>query len=368
MYAFCSPGATRGCDYRTNREAGNLGALQPPHHMGMAGLLMLLLAGCPLPEDQFVLSGQVTDFAGEARAGVEVRLLRNAVPSDTRCDAFEPLDTTLTDQAGNYAFTLIRQQVTRGITARRFFRVEADGTQGVISQNFWFPDADLALGVLSEQTPAGASRVVESLLDDQLAWRSEVTGARFNFDRSFQLRTALTMREWRTVPIDSLGRYDIVPVEWRFEAPWVLQNRSGITPPQSRGAECPFIGVSPCPLTDGRYLPYVFPPDTRTLVLNFKHETNVSPLSFHGLQLARTAVKVRLEFNFVEDFDNWNTLGSSAVDTGLQELSTDRCNDPGVFFSVGPGSFIKPVLLRIAFVDDAGDLVPIVSLAEVSTP
>ena len=61
-----------------------------------------------------------------------------------------------------------------------------------------------------------------------------------------------------------------------------------------------------------------------------------------------------------------NKLGSSMMDSRLEDLSGDRCNNPGVFFSVGPGSFIKPVLLRVAFEDDAGDLVPILSLAEVS--
>jgi hypothetical protein len=329
----------------------------------MAGLL-LLLAGCPLPEDQFVLSGQVADGLGEVRPGVEVRLLRSRVPSETRCDGFEPLQTTLTDEAGHYAFALIRQQVTGGITARRFFRVETDVSQGVLSQSFWFPDADLALGVLSEEPPGGAWAIGEALIDDQIAWRSEDT--EFNFDRSFQWRTAITQRDWRTVPIDSLGRYDIVPVEWRVEARWQQRNRSGVTPPASRGAECPSIDVSPCPLTDGRFVPWVFPPDTRTLVFNFKRETNISPLTFHGLQLARNAVKVRLEFNFVEDFENWNKLGSSGMDGRLQDLSTDRCNNPGSFFSVRPGNFIKPVLLRVAFEDEAGDLVPILSLSEVS--
>lgn len=326
---------------------------------------LLLLAGCPLPEDSFVLSGQVTGFDGQGRPGVAVRLLRNQLASETRCDALEPLDTTRADDTGHYAFTLIRQQVTRGVDARRFFRVEADGAQGQVSQTFWFPDADLALGPLSEDPPGGASRVTESLVDGHLAWRSDVGGAAFPFDRPSQWRTALTARDWRTVPIDSLGRYDVVPVEWRTEGPWESRNPVS-NPPASRGAECPFIDVTPCPLTDGRFVPYTFPPNTRTLVFNFKHETNVSPLSFHGLVLARPATRVRLEFNFVEDFDNWNKLGSSPIDQ-LQELSAERCNEPGLFISLGGSGFIKPVLLRIAFEDEAGDLVPLLSLSEVST-
>lgn len=330
--------------------------------------VLLLLAGCPLPEDQFVLSGRLTGFGGNARPDVEVRLLRNQVASETRCDALEPLETTRTDEAGRYAFTLIRQQVTRGVNARRFFRVEADSSTGaVVSQSFWFPDADLALGELGEVAPAGAWRVSELRVDERLAWRAELNLGTFAPDRPYQGRTASTLREWRTVPIDSLGRYDIVPVEWRMEGPWGAQTPGPTAPPLSRGGECPDLEVTPCPLTDGRYVSYEFPPDTRTIVLNFKHEVSVNPLSLHGLVLARPAAKARLEFNFVEDFDNWNKLGTSLLDGRLQELSVDRCNDPGLFVGLGAAGFIKPVLLRIAFEDEAGDLVPILALSEVST-
>ena len=199
-----------------------------------AAALLALLAGCPLPEDQFVLSGQLTTFQGNARPDVEVRLLRNQVSSETRCDALEPLEITRTDEAGRYTFTLIRQQVTRGVNARRFFRVEADSSTGaVVSQSFWFPDADLALGELSEEAPAGAWRVSEYRVDERLAWRAELNGGTFAPDRPYEWRTASTLREWRTVPIDSLGRYDIVPVEWRVETPWERQTPG---PPRPRSA------------------------------------------------------------------------------------------------------------------------------------
>ena len=313
-----------------------------------------------------MLSGQLTNVLGLPRPDVEVRLLRNQVPSETRCDALAPLDTTRTDEAGRYAFTLIRQQVTGGVTARRFFRVEADSGHRTVSQTFWFPDADLALGALSEAAPRRATRISEVRLDDHLAWRSENSALGFGADRPFQWRTADALREWRTVPIDSLGRYDIVPVETRVEEPWGSRGPVLGEPPASRGAECPFIDVTPCPLTDGRFVPFVFPPNSRTIVLNFKHETSITPLTLHGLVLERAAVRARLEFNFVEDFDNWNRLGSSPIDGPLQEVSVDRCNEPGVFTGLSAASFIKPVLLRIAFEDQAGDLVPIVSLAEIS--
>ncbi len=328
---------------------------------------LLSLAGCPLPEDQFVLSGQLLNGQGAPMAGAEVRLLRNQVASETRCDALEPLQTTVTDSAGRYSFTLIRQEITRGISARRFFRVEADAFGAVVSQTFWFPDADLDLGVLSLVQPSSAWRITEWRIDDRLGWRSEFNGFLFSPDRPFSWRTASTSREWRSVPIDSLGRYDIVPVEWRNEGGWISPSPGNVPPPPSRGAECPQLDVTPCPLTDGRYLPFEFPPNTRNIVLNFKRETQVNPLAFHGLMLERRAVRARLEFNIVEDFSNWNILGTRTLDPRLQELSAERCNDPGTFVSFGASSFIKPFVLRVTFEDEAGDAVPIISLAEISS-
>lgn len=329
-------------------------------------VLLLFLCGCPLPEDQFELSGQLLDVAGKPRPNEEVRLLRNQVASERRCDALEPLETTRTGEDGRYAFTLIRQQITRGVTARRFFRVEADEVATVVSQSFWFPDADLALGPLSRAPQAGAWQIAEARVDERLAWRTELSGVELAPDRPFALRRASTLREWRTVPIDSLGRYDIVPVEWREEGRWAAQPAGAANPPSSRGAQCPFIDVTPCPLTDGRYVPYEFPEGTRTIVLNFTNETSITPLLFHGLLLERTAAKVRLEFNFVVDFENWNRLATLTFDPRLQEVSGERCNEPGAFVLFRPVSFIKPVLLRIAFEDEAGELVPIVALSELS--
>lgn len=336
-------------------------AVRRRRHIGWL-LLALGALGCPLPEDEFVLSGSV---AG-AGAGVEVRLLRNQVASEQRCDSFAPLATALTDEGGRYQFHLIRQQVTQGVPMRRFFRVEVNEGLAVLSQSFWFPDADLDLGELSATASPAAWRIVEAELDGHLGWRSEVRGV-FDFDRPFRWRQASALREWRTVPVDSLGRYDVIPVEWRLEGQWANAGASPQPPPASRGAACPFIDVTPCPLTDGRYVPYVFPAGTRAVVLDFRRETNLSPLRFHGLVLERPAAKVRFDFNFVEDFDSWSKLGTTTLDSRLQDLSVDRCNEPGVFMSVGTGGFITPVLLRVVFEDEAGEAVPIVSLAEIST-
>lgn len=325
-----------------------------------------LLVACPLPEDQFVLSGQVVDALGHPRAGAEVRLSRNRFPSEKRCDALDPLDATQTDEQGRYSFTLVRQQITGGVSARRFFRVESDSDANKVRQTFWFPDADLAMGTLSPIVPEQAWRVTEYELDGHVASRSESVGT-VAWERNSERRTAFGMREWRTVPVDSLGRYDVVPVDWELQVDEQEQGSMEMPVPGSRGGECPDIDTVPCPLTDGRYVPFQLPENTRTIVLNFKRETNISPLNFHGLVLGRTAARVRLEFNFVLDFENWNKLGSAKFDARLQERSAERCVEPGTFVSFSPGSLIKPVLLRIAFEDEAGDLVPILALSEIST-
>jgi hypothetical protein len=325
-----------------------------------------LLVACPLPEDQFVLSGQVVDALGKPRAGAEVRLLRNRFPSERRCDALDPLTSTQADEQGRYAFTLVRQEITGGINARRFFRVETGFESSVARQTFWFPDADLQLGALSNEVTSEAWRVSEYDLDGHVAGRFEAGGT-VPWERDSTRRVVLTGREWRTVPVDSLGRYDIVPVEWELETQREDQASAVVPVPASRGAECPFIDLTPCPLTDGRYVPYEFPENTRTVVLNFKREVNVNPLTFHGLLLARQAARARFEFNFVVDFDNWNKLNTAKFDGRLQERSGGRCGEPGSFVSFPAGGFIKPVLLRIAFEDEAGDLVPILSLSEIST-
>jgi hypothetical protein len=326
-----------------------------------------LLVACPLPEDQFVLSGQVVDSAGQPRPGVEVRLSRNRYPSEKRCDALDPLTTTQADEQGRYSFALVRQQITGGVSARRFFRVESDFESSVASQTFWFPDADLQLGALSNVVPEQAWRLTEYELDGHVAARYESAAATVSWERESERRTTFNTREWRTVPVDSLGRYDVVPVQWELETAAEAQESSIVGVPGSRGGECPSVEATPCPFTDGRYLPFALPENTRTLVFNFKREVSISPITFHGLLLAGTAARVRFEFNFVLDFDNWNRLGTAKFDARLQERSAERCVEPGAFVSFSPGSLIKPVLLRVAFEDEAGDLVPILSLSEIST-
>ena len=325
--------------------------------------MALVLAGCPLPEDAFVVSGRVTQAH---TGGSEVRLLRSRFASETRCDVFEPLEVTQTDADGRYAFTVIRQQVTAGVTGRRFFAVEADVEGGTFTQRFWFPDADLDLGETGE-TIDGTRRFIEQRLDGRLAWRTATPGGPANSpDRPFEARQVYGQREWRTVPIDSLGRFDVVPIESRFEAPWTRFDRATQQVPAGRGAKCPFVDVVPCPLTDGRFEPYVFPPDTPALILNFGHETDTSRLGFHGLVLQRPAVKARFDFNFFVDYTQWNPMIPARLDPDLFARESDHCDEPGVFINSGSGGGVSPVIFRVRFEDAEGLTVPIVSLSEVT--
>ncbi len=327
--------------------------------MWRAGLISLaVLTGCPLPEDTFVLSGHT-------EPGAEVTLSRNRFASDTRCDAFEVLDVTHADDSGNYAFPVIRQQVTGGIEARRFFSVSAPRQGGTLTQRFWFPDADLDLGEL-EVPFEGSWTTSEGRLDGHVAWRADSNfGFAIPLDRTYEQHVVQSVREWRTVAVDSLGRFDVVPVESRFESV-LTTHGAGIQVPRGRGAECPFIDVKPCPLTDGRFLPYFFPPETPQIILNFGRETSVKDLAFHGLVLARPAVKARFDFNFVVDYTQWNPMISAKLDGRAQVLSGDQCDEPGAFLKVSAQGFADPVLFRVTFEDAEGLTVPIVSLQELT--
>lgn len=325
-------------------------------------LVVFVLAGCPLPEDSFVLSGRFVP-EGAPVAGAEVRLLRNRFASETRCDALEPLDVTRTDAEGKFTFSLVRQQITAGEEARRFFSVSASGGEWDFEERFWFPEGDLDLGDVGALADAAQDSFEELRLDGHVAWRTPVSGAGFSPDRPVETRGVLAGRSWRQVPIDSLGRYDVVPVEERRQRAWQLRSQVA-PPPPGRGAECPFIDVKPCPLTDGRFLPYTFPPDTPALIFNFGRETSVRDLVFHGLVLARPAVKARFDFNFFVDYTQWNPMLGARLNEG--DFAGASCDEPGAFLSLGAGGFAKPVIFRVTFEDAAGLTVPIVSLQELT--
>lgn len=314
---------------------------------------------CPQPEDVFVLSGRVVDTTGEPRAGVPVQLRRARFASETRCDAFDDLSTTTTATDGTYAFELLRQEVTAGIEARRFFEIEAAGDSGRWSQRFWFPTANLALGDLGSSFASGD--LTEQLIDGHVAWRGF---APTRLSRRSEVRAVRTRREWVTVPIDSLGRFDVIPVETRFtlERGRELDESLEST---AAGATCDAFGISPCPLTDGRFLPFELPPDTRELVVEFQRETRVE-LLFHGLQLARPASGARLDFSFQSGATEFGTLGTARLRADDFREAANSCNEPGAFVTVAWTSFIRPRVLRIRFVDEADQVVPILSLQEIT--
>lgn len=320
-------------------------------------LLVLLFSGCALPEDTYFVSGEVP-------ASTEVRLLRNRFGSKTRCDALEQIDSVTTGPDGRFSFPVVRQQITGGENERRFFSVEFGGPAEEAEERAWrfqFPDADFELGRWSD--PAVAP-IREFELDGVIAWRG--SGVPINtFDRDVRSRAVRHGFETREVPIDSLGRVDYVPLEARVASPWATNETSMREPPRARGMDCPFIDVKPCPLSDGRFLPFTMPPDSRTLIFNFRKELAVRGILFHGLVLERPAVRVRYDFNFLVDYEQWNPWLSSMLDPGEPSRESEHCNAPGMFLA-GNANNVRPVIFRVRFEDAEQNLVPILSLQEVT--
>lgn len=324
--------------------------------MKRALLFLVLFSACALPEDTYFVSGT-------APPSTEVRLLRNRFGSKSRCDALEPLDSVMSGDDGRFSFSVVRQQITGGESERRFFSVEF-GEQDAATRawRFWFPDADFELGAWEEPQGTPESEVQ---LDGQVAWRGMGVPSSA-FDRDGQSRGVNHAFQWREVPIDSLGRVDYVPLEKRVETPWRPWQSSLSKQPRSRGAECPFIDVRPCPLTDGRFLPFTFPPDSRALIFKFDEELRVGSVLFHGLLLERPAVRVRYDFNFFIDYEQWNPSPAVMVNPAEIARHGENCIEPGAMLSTASGP--RAVILRVRFEDEAGNAVPIVSLQEVTIP
>ncbi|MFO0595319.1 MAG: hypothetical protein U0228_08445 [Myxococcaceae bacterium] len=319
-----------------------------------AGWLLVLVSmtGCPLPDDVFTISGTWSP-------GDRVHLLRNKFASKTRCDALVELDVTTADDQGHFVFNVLRQQVTGGVSERRFFAVESEGPVKKVKR-FWFPDADLDLGEWFE--PA-AEPFVEDELDGHIAARRR--SGEGGWPRPWRTRSGTTQQDWVQVPIDSLGRFDVINVQTSLETPWAERTPVSPQSAQPSSVTCPFVDVDPCPFQDGRFLPWVPPPDTRTLVLNFGSERAVNSIGVLGLELERPAVKLRTEFNFVVDYTQWNPLFSSKIPNDAFISAAERCTEPGLFFSTALGG-PHPTLLRVGFVDESGALVPITSLLELA--
>jgi hypothetical protein len=315
-------------------------------------------SACPLPEDTFVVSGT-------AQPDVEVQLLRNKFASKSRCDALEPLQTTMADADGRFSFSVLRQEITGGENDRRFFSVEFKNGESTsrLVRRFWFPDADLELGPWSAPDAVSYEEVA---LDGAIVWRTDQFAApEFVLDRDYQRRGGVHSFEWKEVPIDSLGRVDFVPVETRQEFDWSPAFTSTRESPPSRGGECPFIDVKPCPLTDGRFLPFTLPPGSRSLVFNFKRDFLIHNFLFHGLVLERPATRVRYDFNFVVDYEQWNPGGSVPVSAVAVDRASEHCDAPGAFLALTPPN-VRALILRVSFVDERDEAVPIVSLAEIT--
>ena len=323
-------------------------------------VLLVLLAGCPLPDDTFFLSGRLVDRLGVVMGDHPFVLSRNRVASESRCDELEPLREGRTDEEGRFRVELLRQEITDGVAGRRFFALEtSDGVQ-TLGWRFWFPDGDLELG--DWQFPETAPSFDERLIDGHVAWRGNEV---ITFDRVAERRRVWSSRQWREVAIDSVGRVDYVPVETRAVAhitswPAVQADYA------SRGGECPFIAVTPCPLTDGRYLPFALPADTRTLIFNFRRGVDLNTVLFHGLQLSGVPARAQFDFNLVLDLEQWNPLPPATLESSRAASSSEVCDEPGAFYALNYRSFIDPVTLRVRFVDGQGNVLNVLSLQEVT--
>ncbi|MFZ5445593.1 MAG: hypothetical protein ACOZQL_36715 [Myxococcota bacterium] len=324
--------------------------------------LVVVLAGCPLPEDTFVLTGTLVARDGSPLADQEVRLLRNRTASELRCDALSPLRVTKSDADGRFEFRLIRQEITAGVLARRFFAVEfTNEYDNVLSKRFWFPDGDFDVGEVGRFEPTWTTS--EALVEGHVAWRRAAEP--FFTDQPLDVRVVETRRDWVTVPIDSLGRTDTVPVESRVDWPPSRVAANDSAPP-SRGARCANVDVHPCPLTDGRYLPFEFASPRPALVLDFDTPIAVSSVTFHGLVLSAAAASARFELAIVRDSEEWIPMQPARLDGRLQQRSGEMCEEPGQFFVARTVGLADALRLRITFVDGEDKLVPVVALQEVA--
>jgi len=339
--------------------------------MRALALAAVVLSACAMPEDQFVLEGTVTDDLRAPVAGEEVRLLREQSRDGLRCVPMVLVSSAVTGAQGRYRFELIRQQLTMGAPQNRFFRVEV-GEPGVHTSAFVFrfPSVDLSLPPLPLPTGAvdglpGAGKLseVETFVDGFMAWRG---GGAAGGDRESMSRAVDRQADVLTVTRDSLGGTEEVPLEWRLEGPLVPQPALGETP-ASRGGACdvgPAGGA--CPLTDGRYLPFVFAPGTKTATLTLPEAVSLGAVALHGLVLGGEAVSARVEVSF-DDVTPVTPFMRFGLSPGDQRLAATSCEEPGQFLALPVDvPLLRPKRVRLRFVG-ADDLdVELRSLSEVS--
>ncbi|MHB8873190.1 MAG: hypothetical protein ACYC8T_05835 [Myxococcaceae bacterium] len=342
----------------------------------LLALALLLAPGCGLPEDLFVLQGSLVDWTGRPLGDTEVRLQRDASLDGIHCAPMVELARTRTDAEGRYRFELIRQQLSLGSPRRRSFRVEAtDPSTQVSSFTFVFPSVDLTLPPLpvsSAPLPAeGWADVLEETdvtVDGVLAWRGAAIASVAAEGREARLLDVTRQLGTLQLVRDSFGGTEDLALQLRFERSRTSWANPGIAP-DSRGVACSVGPESdPCPLTDGRFLPFRLPPDTRAIVLTFPNDRPVGALWFHGLSVEGDFSRVELEWSPTLT-DAFKPYLSVAVDTRAVANSRLSCDEPGA--SLGPlamslGAVPRPQRLRMKFLDPSKKALPVQWLAEVS--
>lgn len=337
---------------------------------------LLCCCACTQPEDVFVLRGQLLEN-GKPRPQREVRLLRDASARFNTCSPMQLLETTTTDAEGNYRFRLLRQQFEHRLLGNRHFRVESTATNGWVSSwQFRFPGADVELPVLpvsiSSTTGLASSgllvtpTITETVVDDQIAWRTEFSFANAE-DRDATSRTVV--RAYKTLEVLPDSIRDPQPVELQLRIETLPVRATPGEAPISRGLACaaPNAGKA-CLLTDGRFLPVRLEDGTRSLSFDFGEQPLVPrELSARGLITGdRRASFVRIERGFAAGTD-WSPYLTERLPPSAS-LSFLDCTERGEFFTVTLDGPQAPqwTRMRLSFLDDAREVLPIVQLSEVS--
>ena len=339
----------------------------------LVAMFAVALAGCPSPEDGFLLSGRVVDQNGVPVPGHEVRVLRDASVDGERCAPLRPFVTLVTGQNGRFATTVYRQQQTLGGPLPRFFRVEASSVsepESMTAFTFRFPAVDVPLPDLLIATgpvpePMGPAEVfMESTLDDAVAWRGP-NSTHLGEDRAMPtMRVARFTREdlldANLLGIDSRW----VSLELRFErpAPPVRAGNASVL----RGLACDVVGEGQvCPLTDGRMLPVRLPPGTKSVAITSSEVLVLNSVAGRGLHVDGAVARV-----FVDSADSlegpvWRLYASVPRASELASKGRTHCKEPGMFFSSAPG-VVATRGLRLRAEDASGAALDLLSLSEVT--
>lgn len=331
---------------------------------------LLVFAGCPSPEEAFVLSGRLIDENGVGLPRQQVHVLRDTSPDARRCTPMEPFATLETDDAGRFTLFVYRQQQTLGRAVPHFFRVETSPALQPTwrtSLSFRFPAVDLPLPDLLvptlglEPPPNTFETLVEGTLDGTVAWRSGV-GAIFAEERALD-RVKVDRRLFSDVaPVSGFNMYESFAVEARLERPMGPSQTDTIS--RLRTLSCDVPG-QPCPLTDGRALPVDLPPNTQAVSITATDILELTEVGLRGLQVEGEPDTLVIEIDEGSvGAAQWRTWLRSQKVREVLPAARNHCREPTGFLS-----FVLPRVLatglRVRVEDVNGEPLNLTSLAEV---